>query len=83
VVRDEDGRELYREGPLDGFKIGRRVSTVAAEITREDREAFMRRQHVENAQLGPVKAPNGELRFPDLAYLRAWAGTAFRRRGRE
>ena len=77
VVRDENGSELYREGPFNGFAIGGRVSRLTAEIRREGLEAFIRRQHIENAQLGPVQAPSGNWRFPDLAYLRAWMGTVF------
>jgi hypothetical protein len=78
VVRDENGCELYREGPFNSFAIGGQVSRVAAEIEREDLEAFMRRQHVENAQLGPVEAPSGR-RSLYFGYLRARIGTIFHR----
>ena len=79
VVRDDQGSELYREGPFNGIAIGGKVSRLTAEIRRDGLEAFMRRQHIENAQLGPVQAPSGNSRFPDLAYLRAWMGTVFHR----
>lgn len=55
------------------------MSRVAAEFEREDLDAFMRRQHIENAQLGPVDAPSGR-RSLYFGYLRAWMGTVFRRR---
>jgi hypothetical protein len=80
VVRDEQGQEFYREGPLDGIRIGGAVARVAAEIRGEGIGTFIRRQKIENAQLGPVVVPSGELRFPYFRYLSAWVGPVFRRK---
>jgi hypothetical protein len=81
VLRDDSGGELYREGPYNGAQIGRRVKRVASAIQRQHLESFMRRQRIENSQLGPVSAPGGEQRFPTLKYLGAWFGTLGRRKG--
>ena len=80
VLRDESGVELYREGPYDGGRIGFGVKRVVSEIQRQGLESFIRHHRIENSQLGPVRAPGGETRFPTLNYLGAWLGALRRRR---
>lgn len=75
VVSDHRGREVYREGPYDGFRIGSVVARTAAEIRTAGFDSFLRRQRVDNKQLGPVQASGREIRFPVLRYLRVWFGS--------
>jgi hypothetical protein len=79
VVKDgPHGQELYREGPFDAVTVRRPLQSIAAKIEAVGLAVFLRRKHIENAQLGPVNAPSG--RSTLASYFKTWIKTLGGRR---
>jgi hypothetical protein len=61
VVRDDSGRELFREGPYDRITLPRATDRLLDEIQRDSLSAFIRDKQRSAGQLGAVDSPSGNM----------------------
>ena len=81
VIKDgPHGRELFREGPYSQVSVELPLRQILSDIQNIGLKEFLRRQQIDNAQLGPVVAPSGRQEFPLLSYLGVRLTGIFRRR---
>lgn len=76
-------QELYREGPYDGITVNFRLRRLVGEIEKMGLDGFLRVQHIENDQLGPINAPPEYLGVDKIVasyYWQAFKGVFRRKR---